>query len=64
LSVDFVDFGYIQCCIWPHRNKPKARGVQALAIPNVIISVLGITTFNSGVIKGWEKRFKRIMVRW
>jgi hypothetical protein len=44
--------------------RPKARGGRALATPQVIVSVFGITTFNPGVIKGWGKRFKRIMVKW
>ena len=64
MSIGFVAFGHIQCCRWPHRNRPKARGARVLAIPYVMISVFGNTTFNPGAIKGWEKRFERIMVKW
>jgi hypothetical protein len=50
LSIDFVAFGRIRCCRWPHRNRPKARGGRALATQYVNDSSFRRRKFNRGAI--------------
>jgi len=60
LSIDFVASGHIQCCRYPHRNRPKAHGGRVPAIPYVIMPVFGSSAFNLGAIKHSATQFPSV----
>ena len=44
LSIVFVAFRHIHCCVWPHQNKTKAYIAQALTIQGFSTTLVFVNT--------------------
>jgi hypothetical protein len=44
LSIVFVAFRHIHCCVWPHQNKTKAHIARALTIQSFSMTPVFVNT--------------------